>query len=774
MNEGIILFGTGAILDSYLSLLEYEKNFIIYEIWDNSERKQGSIIKINDKSYKVIAPHVIDKGTCVVIMSTVYEKEMKQQLQQQLNILEKQIKNSNYLYKYIEVEMLKKYDCKHDFDIYHAMQCISQNGLDIFNSFEMRDKMEFETIISRDESNGLLYTFWNNKKLFFKKKYDTAEKARRYIEGIKREQNINSPHCYTQNGFEPDKDDVVVDVGAAEGFFALDCVENVKKIFLIEGDQEWIEALQYTFQPYKEKVVIIPKLVGNIDDDTFVTLDTINQTEKITYVKMDIEGYEEDALHGAKELLNSNDNIRMIICTYHRSNSAKEISTILLEHKFHVHFSRGYMFFNQIDIKPELRHSVVFARKKKLSRIFMWGCGKNAKDLIGLLDNEKCIVKGIVDNDVSKQGKEWNNSGMVCNAKRLVEESYDFIFITPQQSSDIIRWCEQNKIDSEKILLFTKEDCLKCDFLDSQKVKEYYLEKELKQYKIKIENFQYESGKKEVPRIKSAIELLNRIEKEQLSLAWFGDGEFETMFGNKRPWFQEPNLALAKKLKETLNSRRKNLLLAVADNFASLEKYTEQAANDIRNYLSDGKREMIMHNLDMNYTYYDAYVTRPYMIYKDKNLSKSIFDKFKAIWTKRDVLIVEGKYSRFGVNNDLLDGAKTVKRIVVPDKNAFNVYFDILNEVKKQCKDKKNTLVLASAGPTATVLAYDLSILEIQTLDIGQLDNEYEWYLRGVQKRIPIPGKTVSEFCRGFIFENCELKDYYNQIVCEINNEEDD
>ena len=23
-------------------------------------------------------------------------------------------------------------------------------------------------------------------------------------------------------------------------------------------------------------------------------------------------------------------------------------------------------------------------------------------------------------------------------------------------------------------------------------------------------------------------------------------------------------------------------------------------------------------------------------------------------------------------------------------------------------------------------------------------------------------------------FENCELKDYYNQIVCEINNEEND
>lgn len=80
----------------------------------------------------------------------------------------------------------------------------------------------------------------------------------------------------------------------------------------------------------------------------------------------------------------------------------------------------------------------------------------------------------------------------------------------------------------------------------------------------------------------------------------------------------------------------------------------------------------------------------------------------------------------------------------------------------------ENTLVLISLGPTATVLAYDLAMEGIQALDIGQLDNEYEWYLRGAVKRIVIPGKHVAEIRQFYEIETIEDIEYEKQIVAKI------
>ena len=48
-------------------------------------------------------------------------------------------------------------------------------------------------------------------------------------------------------------------------------------------------------------------------------------------------------------------------------------------------------------------------------------------------------------------------------------------------------------------------------------------------------------------------------------------------------------------------------------------------------------------------------------------------------------------------------------------------------------------------GPVATLMAYDLAMENYWAIDIGQLDVEYEWFLRGVEDRCDIPYKTVSE-----------------------------
>ena len=50
----------------------------------------------------------------------------------------------------------------------------------------------------------------------------------------------------------------------------------------------------------------------------------------------------------------------------------------------------------------------------------------------------------------------------------------------------------------------------------------------------------------------------------------------------------------------------------------------------------------------------------------------------------------------------------------------------ILDECLKESPDK---LFLLSAGPTATILAYDLAQRGYQALDIGHLPNCYDQYL---------------------------------------------
>ena len=73
-------------------------------------------------------------------------------------------------------------------------------------------------------------------------------------------------------------------------------------------------------------------------------------------------------------------------------------------------------------------------------------------------------------------------------------------------------------------------------------------------------------------------------------------------------------------------------------------------------------------------------------------------------------------------------------------------------------------------GPTATVLAAELSQLDMQALDIGNIDIEYEWYLRGAKERIPIPGKYTNEAKNGIgrIASDCRDEKYLSQIVARV------
>lgn len=93
------------------------------------------------------------------------------------------------------------------------------------------------------------------------------------------EQDIRSPHRYVKS-YDELSNKILFDVGAAEGIFSLMAIEYVSKVFLFEYNEIWIRALQETFKPWKEKVVLIPQKVGVSNDNDAVTLSTFLLSKK--------------------------------------------------------------------------------------------------------------------------------------------------------------------------------------------------------------------------------------------------------------------------------------------------------------------------------------------------------------------------------------------------------------------------------------------------------------------------------------------------------------
>lgn len=399
-------------------------------------------------------------------------------------------------------------------------------------------------------------------------------------------------------------------------------------------------------------------------------------------------------------------------------------------------------------------------------RVYIWGAGKYLKLVYPILDMSKCEVKGIIDNNRTKQGTTWQGIDVTAPSV-LAGNEFDYVLISPINYKEIVLQCVKMGLPADKVIVFCDdESCSKVDiFLSPLK-----MANQIETYHKHIENMPYELEIENIPKIKSAEELLDLVIKYKYSISRFGDGEFELMLNRGRPWFQEPDSKLAMRLKEILTSDNKKVIVTIPRNFGCLDVYKDNAAEGIREYMSADIRADIMRYIDLDKVYYDAYVSRPYIIYKDKNRAAKIFTLFKKIFEERNIIIVEGRFSKFGVLNDLFSGCKSIRRVECPSKNAWDRYDEIISCIKSNYQE--GDLVCISLGPTATVLAYDLGILGIQSIDIGHLDNEYEWFLKKVDEKVNISGKLVAEL--KFSLDNDEIVDelkdeqYEKQIIAYI------
>lgn len=265
------------------------------------------------------------------------------------------------------------------------------------------------------------------------------------------------------------------------------------------------------------------------------------------------------------------------------------------------------------------------------------------------------------------------------------------------------------------------------------------------------------------------VELVDDIVNNKKSYARFGDGELSLILNkNYHISFQRNSDELSNELREILNSNEENLIIGINRSFNNPEEYNKEVVKYCRTF-NFIYREKYKKMIPRDKIYGNSSITRFYIDY-DTSERESAFKRInnlKRIWDGKNLLIVEGEKTKLGVGNDLFASSGKIRRILIPAINAFERKDKIIEAIMEN--KRENEVVLIAAGPTATILAYELAKKGVQAIDIGHVDIEYEWLIRGANKRVPIVGKYINELKSKKYTENeVEFPEYEASIIKKI------
>lgn len=168
--------------------------------------------------------------------------------------------------------------------------------------------------------------------------------------------NRNHWHYYEIPETIVTSDDIVVDCGSAEGFFAFKYQNIAKKIYAVEPLPLFVATLEKLFV-HNHKVEILPIALGNHESSLFMqpnSIGSICKTEitkeeepffikvnsttidaefaekniPITYIKADLEGFEENMILGALKTIKIN-KPKIAITTYHKGQDFQKLIDII-------------------------------------------------------------------------------------------------------------------------------------------------------------------------------------------------------------------------------------------------------------------------------------------------------------------------------------------------------------------------------------------------------------------------------------------------------------
>lgn len=173
-----------------------------------------------------------------------------------------------------------------------------------------------------------------------------------------------SPHSYVSPDFDVEEGSVLVDVGAAEGLFALDNIRRVRHAYLFECDGRWSAPLRKTFAPFADRVSVVKKFVSDRTQGRETLLsDALRDVppELKLFVKIDAEGADRRIVASSLDFLRRR-KTKVACCTYHRQDDADALAQMFEKAGFRTSFSDGWMLLPMNGIRhPYFRRGVIRA-----------------------------------------------------------------------------------------------------------------------------------------------------------------------------------------------------------------------------------------------------------------------------------------------------------------------------------------------------------------------------------------------------------------------------
>ncbi len=234
-------------------------------------------------------------------------------------------------------------------------------------------------------------------------------------------------------------------------------------------------------------------------------------------------------------------------------------------------------------------------------------------------------------------------------------------------------------------------------------------------------------------KVHSIDETIDELLHTEKSMVRFGDGEI-VMIKGRDLVLQKAQPEIAEGLKKILAYPYDDLIVTIPGVFDTLSDHTKESRQFWRDHLLMCRKTYEKY-CNPDRVYYSTFISRCYYFAKDKSRCAQWYDGIRDIWKDRSVVVVEGERSHNGVGNDLLGRAAGVERIICPPKDAYGS----LNRILEACMQyDRDRLFLLSVGVAAKFIAMELFEKGYRVLDIGNLDMEYEWYVRGADHKIPL------------------------------------
>lgn len=230
------------------------------------------------------------------------------------------------------------------------------------DKYYQQTESKLSTPYQMGKEDGIWYAEIDGKKIYLGENKKDAElyiqETLFYLEG-------NTPHRYLnpeEDGIDIPEGSILVDIGAAEGFFGIRHIGKCKKVYFFECDKKWIKYLKKTCAAFPEKAEIVCGYVGDAEGE--IKLDEFfRQREKPTVVKMDVEGAEGAVLRGMSGLLRGSNPLTLFLCTYHREEDWNRYVDILKDN-FEIRSSSGYYWDMSDPYPPFFRRGIMRAVKK--------------------------------------------------------------------------------------------------------------------------------------------------------------------------------------------------------------------------------------------------------------------------------------------------------------------------------------------------------------------------------------------------------------------------